>query len=428
MNIITEYAENKNVPIKCKLVGSMAKKTSLIDKADIDIFMAFPLSYSEEELKEYGLEFGKHCITLMNGKSELRFASHPYITGFIEGYEIDFVPCYTINDASELKSAVDRTILHTNYVQSHLSDEEASQVLLLKKFMTCVNTYGANYKVSGFSGYLCELLILKYHSFEEVLKAASYKWHKHYKIDLENYGTCNKFKDPLIAIDPVDKNRNVAAALSMQKFSEFIVASRNFLDNPNESYFQEKEIQTSKEYLLGEFEKRDTKCYVLSFEVPELPTDVIYPQVNKTMNSFVNVSKIYDFDVIENSYYIDANSIAHIIIEYEIDKLSNIKIHHGPQVKLYENGVNFLKKYPKAYVKDNKWIAVSNRKYSAVNEMLEGILRKENISILKLGKNIKEGISKNIEIEKVDEFLSKENKENYENIFMHLNPGYKLTR
>lgn len=144
--------------------------------------------------------------------------------------------------------------------------------------MTCVNTYGANYKVSGFSGYLCELLILKYHSFEEVLKAASYKWHKHYKIDLENYGTSNKFKDPLIAIDPVDKNRNVAAALSMQKFSEFIVASRNFLDNPNESYFQEKEIQTSKEYLLGEFEKETRNVTYYHLKYLNFPQTLFIPR------------------------------------------------------------------------------------------------------------------------------------------------------
>ena len=34
-----------------------------------------------------------------------------------------------------------------------MTSDEADEVLLLKKFMTCVNTYGANYKVSGFSGF-----------------------------------------------------------------------------------------------------------------------------------------------------------------------------------------------------------------------------------------------------------------------------------
>lgn len=428
MEIIKNYATKKNVEINCRLVGSMAKKTSLMDKADIDIFITFPLSYSEEELKEYGLEFGQYCIEQVNGKQEIRYASHPYVTGIIDDFEVDFVPCYNIKDASELKSAVDRTILHTDYVQGHLTDEEANQVLLLKKFMTSVNTYGANAKVNGFSGYLCELLILKYHSFENVIQTAANKWQNRYKIDLENYGTSNNYKDPLIVIDPVDKNRNVAAALSMQKYSEFIVACRNFLKNPTKEYFKDRIINTNKKELLDEFEKRGTKCYVLSFNVPELPDDVIYPQITKTMNSFINVSEMYDFNIIESNYFIDSNNIANIILEYTVDKLSNVKIHQGPLVKYNENGFNFKEKYPQAYIKNNKWIAVSERKYKTVQEMVENIVKKENRSILKLGKNIKDEISQNYKFESIEKIIKKEDNEYLDNIFMHIHPDYKLKR
>ena len=428
MKIIEDYADEKNIEINCRLVGSMAKKTSLMDKADIDIFITFPLTYSEDELKEYGLEFGQHCIEQVGGKKEIRYASHPYVTGIIDDFEVDFVPCYNIKDAGELKSAVDRTILHTDYVQEHLTDEEANQVLLLKKFMTSVNTYGANAKVNGFSGYLCELLILKYHSFENVIKTVATKWQNQYKIDLENYGTSNNYKDPLIVIDPVDKNRNVAAALSMQKYSEFIIACRYFLKNPSKDYFKDKKIHVKKEDLLEEFDKRGTKCYVLSFNVPELPDDVIYPQITKTMNSFINVSEMYDFNIIESNYYIDSNNKAHLILEYEIDKLSNVKIHHGPQVKYNENGFNFKEKYPNAYIRNNKWIAISERKYKSVEEMIENIVKEENRSILKLGKNLKDEITHNYEFESVETIINKENEESLENIFMHLHPDFRLRR
>jgi tRNA nucleotidyltransferase (CCA-adding enzyme) len=428
MKIIADYANERNIEVSCRLVGSMAKKTSLMDKADIDIFMTFPLDYPEEKLKEYGLEFGQYCIEHVNGKPEIRYASHPYVTGIIDDFEVDFVPCYNIRDASELKSAVDRTILHTDYVQEHLSDEEASQVLLLKKFMTSVNTYGANSKVNGFSGYLCELLILKYHSFEKVVETAAHKWQNQYKIDLENYGTSSNYKDRLIVIDPVDKNRNVAAALSMQKFSEFIVACRNFLKNPSNEYFKERTINANKDEIIDEFNKRATKCYILSFNVPELPDDVIYPQVNKTMNSFVNVSKMYDFNIIESNYYIDSENKAHIILEYDVDRLSNVKIHHGPLVRYGENGFNFKEKYPQAYIKNNKWIAVSERKYKSVQEMIENIVKEENRSILKIGKNIKDEITQNYEFESIEKTINKDNKEDLENIFMHIHPDYKLNR
>ncbi|WP_069592057.1 CCA tRNA nucleotidyltransferase [Methanosphaera sp. WGK6] len=427
-NIILDYAKEKNVTIDCRLVGSMAKKTSLIDKADFDIFMTFPLDYSEEELKEYGLEFGQYCINVVGGESEKRYASHPYITGLIDGFEVDFVPCYNIKDANELKSAVDRTILHTDYVQSHLTDEEADQVLLLKKFMSSINTYGANYKVSGFSGYLCELLILEYHTFENVITNAANNWHNKFEIDLEEYGTCSNYKDPLIVIDPVDKNRNVAAALSMQKFSEFIVASRNYLKNPSEDYFEDKHVKTSVDEIIHEFNKRQTKCYVLSFNVPKLPTDVIYPQVNKTMKSLEKVSKMYDFRLLEKGYYISSDNVAHILLEYEVDKLSNVKIHHGPLVQDANNSINFKNKYPNAYIHNNKWISLTNRKYITVQDMITNIFKKENMSILKLGKNIKEEILNKYFFEEVTEYIKSENTEDLSNIYMHLYPNFKLER
>lgn len=428
IDIISEYAESKDIDINCRLVGSMAKKTSLMGKSDIDIFMTFPLTYTEQELKEYGLEFGDYCISEVGGKSEIRYASHPYTTGFIDGFEVDFVPCYRIKDADELKSAVDRTILHTDYIQSHMSDEETRQVLLLKKFMTSINTYGANNKVNGFSGYLCELLILKYKSFENIVEDAANKWHERTKIDLEEYDTCDNFKDPLIVIDPVDKNRNVAAALSLQKFSEFIIACRNFLSNPKKEYFMDKPIDITIDELKEEFRKRGTKCYVLSFNVPELPDDIIYPQINKTMNSFVKVSEMYDFRIIENNYYIDSDNKAKIILEYEIDQLSNIKIHNGPQIRYDENGKNFKKKYSNAYIRENRWISVSERKYKSVQEMVDNIVKKENRSILKLGKNIKEEITENYSLNDVFSVIDEENNEDITQLFMHVYPDYNLLR
>lgn len=406
----------------------MAKNTSLMGKSDIDIFITFPLSYSEDELKEYGLEFGDYCIEQVEGKKEIRYASHPYTTGLIEGYEVDFVPCYQIKNSDELRSAVDRTILHTDYIQNNMTDDETRQVLLLKKFMSSINTYGANYKVSGFSGYLCELLILKYHSFENLVENAAYKWRKNYKIDLEKYGTSNNFKDPLVVIDPVDKNRNVAAALSLQKYSEFIVACRNYMSDPKKEFFINKSINTNAEKLKEEFINRGTKTYILSFDVPELPDDIIFPQINKTRKSLVKVSKLHDFSIIESNYYIDSSNKAKIILEYAFDELSNVKIHNGPLIGYKENEKTFKSKYPNAYIREDKWIAVSERKYKNVSEMIENLVKKENRDNLKLGKNIKDEITNNHTLDNVFEVINRNNNEDFEHLFMHIHPNYHLTR
>lgn len=175
---------------------------------------------------------GYKCSDYFNGDASEHYASHPYVTSQINGFEVDFVPCYKIEDGSQLKSAVDRTILHTKYIKSHLEQDQNEEVLLLKRFMDMTGTYGSEFKVGGFAGYLCELLILKYGTFENTLKEAS-KWRYGHTVDLEGYGTAALFNDPLIVIDPTDMNRNVGAALRLDKMAEFIQSARNYLASNN---------------------------------------------------------------------------------------------------------------------------------------------------------------------------------------------------
>ena len=108
--VINESAVGMDVTADAVLVGSVAKGTWLAGNADIDILIKFPLETDDNYLKEYGLKIGHKCIQKMEGKSEERYASHPYVTGYIEGYYVDFVPCYDIKSSNELKSAVDRTL------------------------------------------------------------------------------------------------------------------------------------------------------------------------------------------------------------------------------------------------------------------------------------------------------------------------------
>lgn len=65
-----------------------------------------------------------------------------------------------------------------------------------------------------------------------MLKKAS-MWKFGHVIDLKNYNTSNLFNDPLIVIDPTDMNRNVGAALRLDKMAEFIQSARNYLASDN---------------------------------------------------------------------------------------------------------------------------------------------------------------------------------------------------
>ena len=118
-------------------------------------------------------------------------------------------------------------------------------VILLKKFLKGVGVYGAEIKVGGFSGYLCELLIIHYGSFLNLLKSVvNWRWRrKRIVIDIEKsyekkgVDPTQVFDSPLIVIDPIDDRRNVASALREDRLSEFIAAAKAFLRNPSEHFF-----------------------------------------------------------------------------------------------------------------------------------------------------------------------------------------------
>lgn len=407
INTIDDIAKEHDIGAEAVLVGSVAKGTWLSGKADIDIFIKFPLDTLEEDLKEYGLFLGHKCIEKMEGQYELRYASHPYITGFIEGFEIDFVPCYIIRSAEELKSAVDRTILHTEYVKKNLKENQKDEVLLLKKFMGSIHTYSAEFKVSGFSGYLCELLVIYYGSFLNILKAASEKWRPNYKIDLEKYGTGDLFNEPLVVIDPTDKNRNVSAALKLQKMSEFIAASRNFLSDPKDEYFFEKVIDLDFDTIKNEFKIRGTKTLLIRFKPPEIPADALYPQIKKTENSLKGVLEREDFKVFNTDSWTDEKDNILILLEMEIWKLPNIKKHLGPFVWSKGHQERFADKYGnRAYVEGDRWAAEIEREHIFADEFINTILIEDKRGFLKFGKHIKSEILKEYEIWDILEFLS----------------------
>ena len=406
INIINKIARENNIDAEATLVGSVAKGTWLSGKADVDIFIKFPLNISEANLKKCGLELGHKCIGKMHGKHELRYASHPYVTGFIEGFEIDFVPCYIIKSAEELKSAVDRTILHTEYVRANLKEKQKDEVLLLKKFMGSIHTYSAEFKVGGFSGYLCELLIIHYGSFLNVLEAASGKWKPNYKIDIEEYGTGDLFSEPLVVIDPTDKNRNVAAALKLQKMSEFIVASRNFLDDPKEEYLFDKSICVDVNGIKNEFESRETKTMLIRFKPPQIPADALYPQIKKTENSLKGVLEREDFKVFSTDSWTDESQNVIILLEMEIWKLPRVKKHLGPFVWSRSHQKKFMEKYNgKAYVEENRWVAEIDRNYKNVEPFINNVLVENKIGFLRFGKHIKAEILKSYEMTDILEFM-----------------------
>ena len=434
---INETCREEGIDAKAYIVGSVAKKTWLSGKSDIDIFITFPYEEEMDYLKEKGLYLAYKANDHFKGKASEHYASHPYLTCDIEGLEIDIVPCYDLSGGKPIKSAVDRTILHTEFIKENLSEEQEDEVLLLKKFMDAVGTYGSEFKTGGFAGYLCELLILEYGTFENTLRAVQ-NWKFHTMIDLKDFGTANDkiFKeDPLVFIDPTDKNRNVGAALRIEKFVDFIVASRNFLDilddnDLNDGDKEEKLIEffkpPHKEHLdksneeiakdiLESFKDRETQTLVIKFPIPEMPADSLHPQLLKTIKSICEKIEIEEFSVFKYAYWTDEEKYVIFTIELNVFKQGKYYIHKGPKVWPKKACDNFKEKWQDAlYPLDDFMVLTRERPFKTAKDFIVDILE-NNIHIIKVGKNIKNAISNEYVLLEIDEFLNDlDNQFNYD--------------
>lgn len=400
LDFLNDKCHLDNINAEAVLVGSVAKGTYLRGKSDIDIFISFPLGTDKKLLKEKGLELAHDCCDVFDVEPYHQFASHPYVTTEIENFKVDFVPCYRINDGSELKSAVDRTILHTQYVQANLMDSQKDEVLLLKRFMDMTGTYGSEFKVGGFAGYLCELLIIEYGTFEKTLEEAS-NWQFGHIIDLKGYGTSKLFKDPLICIDPTDKNRNVGAALRLDKYSQFIQSARNYLNSDKKrDYFYPLNKNLTKNDILKHFEAHESKVIAIKFDIPEIPLDTLHPQIKKTTDSLSRILNKNDFLVFESSYWTDEETSAVILLELAVSKLNNIKVHRGPQIFYKQACDNFIAKFglDKCYVLDDYLVLNVEREFTIPEDFINHLLTKDNISLIKVGKNLIDPILDSYEI------------------------------
>ena len=393
---IGEEVEKRGINAKPVLVGSVAKGTHL-KNPDIDVFILFSTDYSIDEMEKLGLEIARAILS----EAISKYAEHPYLRGKWMGFDTDVVPSYHVDRADMKITAVDRTPFHTEYVRKKLEDEKRDDVRLLKAFMKGIGVYGAEARVQGFSGYLCELLILKYGSFINVLKNAA-KWRHRVQIRLEN-GEFRKFDDPFVFIDPVDPNRNVASALSERSKSIMTFASHQFLKTPSIKFFFPNPVKPlSYESLLRKIRKRKSEIFVVIFPKQELIDDILYPQMRRTMDAFVSI--LHDFHPLNSFYFANATHV-YFIIELERAILPRIKKHEGPPVwtdnadKFYEKWKNEAFRGP--YIEGYRIYADVERKLRTVDEVL-----RKGVENYKLGKSF-DKMKEEMQIAKLVDVLNK---------------------
>ncbi len=402
------------------LAGSITRNTWLREKKEIDIFVAFPENFPEKGLETIGLQIGKAAIKSTGGRHIISYAQHPYVRGFVGKYQVDIVPCYKLESADKIKSAVDRTPFHVKFIEKNMRSEQANDVRLLKQFCKSAGVYGADLKTEGLSGYMCDLLVIKYGSFSNAIKNIS-NWKAGNVITLQNE-VAQKFENsPLVVIDPVDSKRNVAAAVSAKNFELLVSRAKEFCKKPSDKFFTiQKHRPMEKIEFLKLMESRGTRVIAFAFKPPKVVSDILWPQLRRFVERMNQMMKENDFKPMNCAGWSDEKNLAVAIFEMEVYSLPNIKKKVGPSVFAHTNAQNFIEHYAinsvrNPYVEGVNWVAETRRKHVNAAYYMLDVLKQNRKTLEAVGvpSHIAESICKGSKIA-VDEKiygLVKNNKE-----------------
>jgi tRNA nucleotidyltransferase (CCA-adding enzyme) len=338
------------------IVGSVAKGTFL-KGADIDIFLKFSTT---ADLKKEGLGIAKKILP--NGR-EL-YAQHPYLRGEIKGIGIDVVPCYSIENSTKPISAVDRTPFHTEWVKKNISGME-DEIRLTKQFLKGCGAYGASSAIGGFSGYLVEILCIKYGSFEKLINEIA-SWKPPLILD-----KIDKVPNsPIMLADPVDYNRNVAAGVTLKGLGSAVLASKAFLAEPSLDFFFPKN------------KKRPFQGFITTVILPHPGgnEETALPWLQRQGRKIYNA--IADFEPIAWNTNLEENG--YLVFETASIELPEIIPHKGP-APWDDGAMDFLKKYPDSSLNEDRLETGKAPRNATISEVVLELLPKAEI---------KEGLAK----------------------------------
>ena len=183
----------------------------------------------------------------------------------------------------------------------------------------------------------------------------------------------SKKLSPLILIDPVDKNRNAAAALSYEKYKKFIDACREFLKKPG------KELFIGKKFDEKEIAKRFFGKKILFFEVIPLKgkKDVVGAKILKCFNYVKMNFEKNGFKVLDSNWTWNDRALVYFVFDKK--DLSDTKVHYGPPVGKVKSAKDFIRKWKKYDVKEDrdKLYVVIKRKFVRPGDFAKNFIKND---------------------------------------------------
>ena len=351
--------------------GSYAKETWLKSDKDIDIFIMVRSDIDENEFERIGREFG--CHALEKCKPRLRYSEHPYVEAFVDEIRVNIVPCYDV-EKGNWKSAADRSPYHTKFINESFDEEKKREARLLKKFMRTIGVYGAELAINGFSGYVCEVLVLKYGTCMGVLQAAAeFKEKQVISIGSFNEDIVKLFDSSLIIIDPIDNKRNLGTAISDESVGRMVLAARRFIAKPDIKFFK---TVPAKKHL-----KFAANLILIKFKYRKRSPDIIWGQLKSSVRAITKQLSIHGFRVIRYATSTDENGCGVFVFMIESLQLPRMIVRQGPKMFNRSDTENFLgKNLERSNMiwvgEDRRLFALLDNKFVAVIAFLNFLLSK----------------------------------------------------
>jgi len=187
--------------------------------------------------------------------------------------------------------------------------------------------------------------------------------------------------------------------------SEYIVAARMFLKNPDRSYFFPSEPAVpDKKDLCRRMKARGTRLVCVEIKHPVINQNTLYSQLRKTRESVRASIEEQCFRVLKSDIWTDEKNTSIIFYELEVSCLPAVRKHIGPPVdRALKEQERFLGKYKKfrPYIWEDRWVADVRRRYADVEGLLLDIVKSRS----GFGKNLRD--AEDVEILSFEDLLEK---------------------
>ena len=360
------------------ILGGSGAKGTWLKTFDADIFVLFDYRKFKDKSGKLADILEKILKKKFKNISRLH-GSRDYFQIKQGNFTFEIVPILKIQKSEQAKNITDVSPLHSKWVAKH--KKLINEMKLTKQFCQAQNVYGAESYIMGFSGYICEILTVYYGSFLNLIRNAA-KWDDKIVIDVQRYYkgkdvfklvNTSKLISPLIVIDPVQKDRNAAAALSIEKFEVFKKAVKKFLRKPSKEYFTKKDLK------LSFLKEKASNAELIIIKAGPLSgkTDVVGSKLLK-IHEFLNGKlRKHGFKIKKTDWEWDKKHDAVFYFLSGRKPLPKTVEIEGPPLNIKHHVDNFKKTHKKTFVRNKKIYAFEHNNFTKPVDLLKSLVKNQ---------------------------------------------------